>query len=71
MLRATAREDLPGFARDDYLDEEAFWGQVEAARELAAENAQRIRTGDVRHDPKGRECPAWCDLWTICRVKRS
>jgi ATP-dependent helicase/DNAse subunit B len=70
MLRESSREDLPGFMKDDYLDDEAFWAQVEGARELASTNAQRIRAGDVRHDPKHRECPAWCDLWTICRVPR-
>jgi ATP-dependent helicase/DNAse subunit B len=70
MLRESAREDLPGFARDDYLDEDAFWAQVETARGRAATNAQRIRAGDVRHDPKGDGCPSWCDLWPICRVKR-
>ncbi len=71
MLRESAREDLPGFARDDYLDEDAFWSQVEAARERAADNARRIQDGDVRHDPKGDGCPAWCDLWPICRVPRA
>jgi ATP-dependent helicase/DNAse subunit B len=71
MVRESAREDLPGFARDDYLDEDAFWSQVEAARERAAENAGRIRVGDVRHDPKGDGCPAWCDLWPMCRVARA
>jgi ATP-dependent helicase/nuclease subunit B len=71
MLRESAREDLPGFAKDDYLDEDAFWSQVEAARERAAENARRIQAGDVRHDPKGDGCPPWCDLWPICRVARA
>jgi ATP-dependent helicase/DNAse subunit B len=71
MLRDSAREDLPGFAKDDYLDEEAFWAQVETARERAGTNAQRIRGGDVHHDPKGDGCPSWCDLWPICRVPRS
>jgi ATP-dependent helicase/DNAse subunit B len=71
MLREDAREDLPGFAKDDYLDEDTFWSQVEAARERAAENAARIRLGDVRHDPKGDGCPAWCDLWPMCRVARA
>ncbi len=70
MLRQSAKEDLPGFARDDYLDEDAFWAQVESARERAEENAVRIRAGDVQHDPKGDGCPAWCDLWPMCRVPR-
>ena len=39
--------------------------------ERAASYARRIRAGDVRHDPKGDECPAWCDLWTMCRIRRS
>jgi PD-(D/E)XK nuclease superfamily len=71
MLRESAREDLPGFAKDDYLDEDAFWSQVESARERAAEGARRIRAGDVRHDPKGDGCPPWCDLWPMCRVERA
>jgi len=72
MLRESAREDLPGFAKEDYLDEEAFWAQVEAARERAATNAQRIRAGDVQHDPRwDGHCPSWCDLWPICRVQRA
>jgi ATP-dependent helicase/nuclease subunit B len=71
MLRESARDDLPGFAKDDYLDEDAFWSQVESARGRAAENALRIRAGDVRHDPKGDGCPSWCDLWPICRVSRA
>src|SRR5216110_1483559 len=33
MLRESAREDLPGFARDDYLDEDAFWSHAETARD--------------------------------------
>jgi len=55
----------------DYLDEDAFWAQVESARERAASNALRIRAGDVQHDPKGDGCPAWCDLWPMCRVGRA
>ena len=71
MLRSSAREDLPGFAKDDYLDDDAFWAQAESARDRAADYAERIRAGDVRHDPKGDGCPAWCDLWTVCRVPRA
>jgi hypothetical protein len=26
----------------------------------------------VRHDPKGTDgCPAWCDLWRMCRIRRA
>jgi RecB family exonuclease len=72
LLRAEAKDDaLPGFAKADYLDEEAFWTQVEGAKETARRFAGRIREGDVIHDPKGGECPAWCDLWTMCRVRRA
>ena len=59
----------PGLRRrNDYLADDAFWAQVEGARETARGLAERIRAGDVRHDPKGGECPSWCDLWTMCRV---
>ncbi|MGB2952794.1 MAG: PD-(D/E)XK nuclease family protein [Gaiellaceae bacterium] len=71
LLRADAREDMPGFAKADYLSEEDFWRQVEGAKELALRLAGRIREGDVRHDPKGGECPSWCDLWPMCRVPRA
>jgi RecB family exonuclease len=70
MLRAESRDELPGFKPADYLDEEQFWAQAETARERALAAARRIRAGDVVHDPKGGECPTWCDLWTMCRVGR-
>ncbi len=73
LLRAEAKDDaLPGFVANDYLDEELFWAQVEGARDLARGLAHRIRAGDVRHDPKGTDgCPAWCDLWRMCRIRRA
>ncbi|HYY64482.1 MAG TPA: PD-(D/E)XK nuclease family protein [Gaiellaceae bacterium] len=72
LLRAEAKEDgVPGFSRNDYLDEETFWGQVERAQELARGFVDRIRGGDVRHDPKGGDCPPWCELWRMCRVRRA
>ncbi len=72
LLRAEAREDgIPGFAKNDYLPEDEFWGKVEGARELAVEIVERIRTGDVKHDPKGGDCPTWCELWSMCRIKRA
>jgi PD-(D/E)XK nuclease superfamily protein len=71
LLRAEARDDLPGLAKNDYLDEEAFWGQVERARETARGLTVRLRRGDVRHDPRGGDCPSWCDVWPMCRVPRA
>jgi ATP-dependent helicase/DNAse subunit B len=70
LLRASEGETLKGYSRNDYLEEEAFWGAVDRARSTARALGQRIRDGDVAHDPKGGECPAWCDLWTICRIRR-
>jgi ATP-dependent helicase/DNAse subunit B len=72
LLRAEAREDgLPGFAKHDYLDEEDFWQRVDGARELAVAIVDRIRDGDVTHDPKAGDCPTWCELAPMCRVKRA
>jgi hypothetical protein len=72
LLRADARDDgVPGFVTQDYLDEDAFWGQVGRARETAVGLVERIRTGDVEHDPRGGACPTWCELWPMCRVKRA
>ncbi len=72
VLRAEARDDaLPGFQRNDYVDEEAFWGGIERAQDHARATVGRIREGDVRHDPKRGSCPQWCDLWPMCRVRRS
>jgi ATP-dependent helicase/DNAse subunit B len=71
LLRSEAREDgVPGFAKNDYLDEEEFWSQVERARGLAVGIVDRIRAGDVRHDPKGGDCPTWCELGPMCRIRR-
>jgi hypothetical protein len=71
LLRASEGDTLKGFAKNDYLEEEAFWAAVDRARETARSLAGRIREGDVRHDPKGGDCPHWCDLWTICRIQRA
>jgi ATP-dependent helicase/DNAse subunit B len=71
LLRASEGETLKGYSRHDYLEEEAFWAQVDNARDAARSLGQRIRAGDVRHDPRGDECPPWCDLWRMCRVERA
>lgn len=71
LLHAGAADDLPGFQKNDYLPEDEFWSLVETSRERARGYAQRIRAGDVHHDPKGGNCPTWCDLWTMCRIERA
>jgi hypothetical protein len=70
LLHAEATDDLPGFQKNDYLPGEEFWALVATSRDRARGYAQRIRAGDVKHDPKGDACPTWCDLWTMCRVPR-
>ncbi len=69
MLRAGS-DAVPGFSPRDYLDPEAFDEAVDAARTTAVGLVERIRVGDVRHDPQGGECPHWCDLWRMCRKDR-
>jgi RecB family exonuclease len=73
LLRASAKEDvLPGFTRTDYKEDDEFWAQVEGAVEHSRGFVARIRAGDVRHDPLGDAgCPTWCDLYSMCRVKRA
>ncbi len=70
LVRATEAETLPGYFKNDYLEEDDFWGVVESARASATTFAERIREGDVRHDPRDGDCPTWCDAWTICRIER-
>jgi ATP-dependent helicase/nuclease subunit B len=73
LLRASAKDDvLPGFTRTDYRDEDDFWSQIDGAVEHAREFVGRIRSGDVRHDPLGDAgCPPWCELYSMCRVRRA
>ena len=73
LLRASARDDgVPGFARNDYRDEDEFWAQIDRAVEHARDFAGRIRAGDVRHDPLGDgPCHSWCELAPLCRVRRA
>ena len=71
LVRAEAREEVPGLKRPDYLPEEEFWRQVDEAQSRARAAVDRMHAGDVRTDPRSGECPRWCSLWTMCRVKRS
>ena len=70
MLRA-GDESVPGFSARDYLEPEEFADAIERARGTAVGLVERIRDGDVRHDPQGGDCPHWCDLWRICRKERA
>src|SRR5439155_1620158 len=50
LLRAEARDDgVPGYSRNDYLDEDAFWGQIDRAQEHARAVVGRLRELG-RHD---------------------
>ena len=72
LVRAGAREEsVPGLKRPDYLSEEDFWGQVEEAQARARRAVDRVHAGDVRTDPRAGECPRWCSLWTMCRVRHA
>ena len=71
---ARARRTIcPGFVVDGLPGR----GRVLARRsrpgkERAAALVERIRAGDVEHDPRGGfPCPTWCDLWSMCRVRRA
>ncbi len=48
LVRADEIETLPGYVKSDYLEDEAFWGVVESAKQTAAAVAGRIREGDVQ-----------------------
>ena len=63
------RETLPGYAKNDYLDEDAFWARSRTRARPRDGSPGGSATGDVVHDPKGGDCPAWCDLWPMCRVR--
>ena len=73
LLRAEAREDgVPGFQRTTTSTRTRSGGRSSARASGAHAVVARIRAGDVQHDPKGGcPCPSWCDLWPMCRVKRS
>ena len=63
-------DQVPGFSSADYLDGADFDAEIDYARDTAVALAERIRGGDVVHDPHGGECPGWCTLWRMCRKER-
>jgi hypothetical protein len=58
-------------ARNDQLPADEFWAQIDRAVQSAIAIVARIRAGAVTHDPRGGDCPPWCDYFPICRVYRS
>ena len=71
MLRDEDGERVPGFMKEDYVDPGRFEEMIEEARETAVGLVERIKEGDIRRDPIGGKCPAWCDLWRMCRRARA
>jgi len=72
LVKAEARDEtVPGLKRPDYLGEDDFWRLVDDAQARARSAVERVHEGDVRTDPRGGECPRWCSLWTMCRVRRA
>jgi ATP-dependent helicase/DNAse subunit B len=72
LLRSSAKADgVPGYSRNDYVDEDEFWSKVARAEETARGIVARIRGGDVLHDPREGTCPSWCELAPMCRIRRA
>ena len=69
MLRS-GPDGVAGFSARDYLEPDEFDEAIGTARRTAVGLVERIRAGDVRHDPQGGDCPHWCDLWRMCRKER-
>lgn len=69
MLRS-GPDGIPGFSSRDYLEADEFDAAMDTARDTAIGLVERIRAGDIRHDPQGDACPHWCDLWRMCRKER-
>ena len=57
LLRADAGDDLPGFVTNDYLDDDAFWAQVEGARETARDARRPDQDRRRAPRPEGRRVP--------------
>ncbi len=59
-----------GLKAADVVSPAQFEALLAASAAEAVERAQRLRRGDVRHDPRGGSCPRYCKLAGICRVAR-
>ncbi len=69
--RRRARTACPASRRTTTSTRRRSGRRSSGARDAARGFAERIRAGDVHHDPKGGDCPSWCDLWPMCRVRRA
>ena len=73
-LRSDRREDgVPGFQKNDYLDEDAFWAQVDRRRSGARDSrsAASARATSSTTRRAASRARRGASLWTMCRVKRS
>jgi len=72
LLRGEMKELLEGydFVSTDLLPDEEFDAALDDAKAAAERIADRIRSGRVRRDPQGGECPRYCRWQTICRKER-
>ena len=61
----------PGLKAADVLEHDVFEDRLEQARTIAAERIERIRAGDIRHDPSDTHyCGSLCAYAGICRIAR-
>ena len=61
----------PDASSRDRLSHEEFEAVLDEARVAAARRIERIRSGDIKHDPRDpRMCERYCDYGSICRVER-
>src|SRR6185437_11406086 len=71
MYRALAgKRAARGLVLAGEVDADAFWAQIDRARERAETAVAGMRAGRVRHDPRWGDCPSWCTQHAICRVPR-
>jgi RecB family exonuclease len=70
-LLRSGPDGVSGFSSRDYLESDEFDEVIAGARSTAVGLVERIRAGDIRHDPQGGDCPHWCDLWRIRRKERA
>jgi ATP-dependent helicase/DNAse subunit B len=72
LLRKELKEDLAGLnpRPGDHLDDEAFEGALDEARERSEKIIGAIQAGDIGRRPIGNVCPRYCHFQPICRRER-